>query len=148
MSSGSKESGTLADLTAHASAPQAGSNRAFGIVFTVAFAFVAAWPLLKGGPLRLWAAAVAGVFLVLAIAVPRVLGPLNRLWMLFGLLLGRIVSPIVLFLVYVIAVVPTGLILRMRGKDPLKRQFDATAASYWVHREPPGRPDATMTRQF
>lgn len=148
MSSGSKEGGTLADLTAHASGPEKGSDRTFGIIMAIAFGVVAAWPLLKDGSVRLWAAGVAAIFLVLALAVPRVLGPVNRLWMLFGILLGRIVSPIVLFLVYIVAVVPTGLILRLRGLDPLKRRFDAAAASYWVHRTPPGKPDGTMTRQF
>jgi hypothetical protein len=68
--------------------------------------------------------------------------------MAFGLLLGRIISPIMLFLVYLIAVVPTGLIMRLAGKDPLHRRLDRDAKSYWVHRVPPGKPDATMTRQF
>ncbi|MBX3703137.1 MAG: hypothetical protein KF822_05135 [Steroidobacteraceae bacterium] len=148
MSAETRDKGTLADLTAHASGPEGGSNRAFGIVFAVVFAIIAAWPLMKGGPVRLWAAAIAAIFLLLALALPRVLAPLNRLWMAFGLLLGRIVSPIMLFLVYVIAVVPTGLIMRMFGKDPLHRRFDPAATSYWVHRVPPGKPDGTMTRQF
>lgn len=148
MSSSNRDKGTLADLTAHASGPERGSDRAFGIVFTIVFAIIAAWPLMKGGSVRLWAAAAAAIFLVLALAVPRSLAPLNRLWMAFGLLLSRIVSPIMLFLVYVIAVVPTGLIMRLLGKDPLHRSFDPGAKSYWVHRVPPGKPDATMTRQF
>jgi hypothetical protein len=148
MSSGTSDKGALADLTAHSSAPEGGSNRAFGIVFTIVFAIIAAWPLVKGGPVRLWAAAVAAIFLVLALAAPRVLRPLNRAWTAFGVLLGKIISPIMLFVVYVIAVVPTGLILRLRGKDPLHRRFDPEAKSYWVHRVPPGKPDATMSRQF
>jgi len=148
MSSGSSDKGALADLTAHASGPERGSDRAFGIVFAVVFSIIAAWPLIKGGPVRLWAAAVAALFLIVAVAFPRALAPLNRVWMAFGLLLGRIISPIMLFLVYVIAVVPTGLIMRVLGKDPLHRRFDRAAPSYWVHRVPPGKPDATMTRQF
>lgn len=148
MSAARHDKGTLADLTAHASGPERGSDRAFGIVFAVVFAVIAAWPLLKDGSVRLWSAGVAGGFLVLALAIPKVLAPLNRLWMAFGLLLGRIVSPIVLFLVYVIAVVPTGLIMRLSGKDPLNRRFDAAAKSYWILRVPPGKPDGTMTRQF
>jgi len=148
MSAGSKDKGSLADLTAHASGPEGGSDRAFGIVFAVVFSLVAAWPLLKDGPVRPWAAAVAGLFLVVALAIPRILAPLNRLWMAFGLLLARIVSPIMLFVVYVIAVVPTGIVMRLRGKDPLHRRFDPAAKSYWVHRVPPGKPDATMSRQF
>lgn len=148
MSSKTRDQGTLADLTAHASEPQGGSSRGFGIVFAIVFAIIAAWPLMKGGPVRLWAAAGAAIFLLLAFAAPRLLTPLNKVWMAFGLLLGRIISPIMLFVVYVIAVVPTGLILRLRGKDPLHRRFDPAASSYWVHRVPPGKPDATMSRQF
>lgn len=140
--------GDLADLTSHASGPERGSDRAFGVVFTIAFAVVAAWPLMKAGPVRIWAAAVAAIFLILALVVPRSLAPLNRLWMALGLLLGRIISPIMLFLVYLMAVVPTGLIMRALGKDPLHRRLDRDAKSYWVHRVPPGKPDATMTRQF
>jgi len=143
-----RQTGHLADLTSHASGPERGSDRTFGVVFTIAFVIIAAWPLMKGGLIRIWAAAVAVVFLVLALAIPRSLAPLNRLWMAFGLLLGRIISPIMLFLVYCIAVVPTGLIMRLTGKDPLHRRFDRKATSYWVHRVPPGKPDATMTRQF
>jgi hypothetical protein len=148
MSTGSKDSGTLADLTAHASGPERGSDRTFGIVFTILFLIIGCWPLLKDGPVRVWALGVAGIFLALAIAVPKALAPLNRLWMAFGLLLGRIISPIMLFLVYLVAVVPTGLIMRAMGKDPLHRRLDRAAKSYWVHRVPPGKPDATMTRQF
>jgi len=148
MSSGKPDKGTLADLTAHASGPERGSDRSFGIVFAIVFAIIAAWPMVRGGSVRLWAAAVTAIFLVVAFAVPKALAPLNRLWMAFGLLLGRIISPIMLFLVYVIAVVPTGLIMRLLGKDPLHRRFDAAAKSYWIHRVPPGKPDATMSRQF
>jgi hypothetical protein len=107
MSMTKKDSGTLADLTAHASEPERGSDRTFGIVFTILFLVIGCWPLFKDGPVRLWALAVAAVFLILALAVPRALAPLNRLWMAFGLLLGRIISPIMLFLVFLIAVVPT-----------------------------------------
>jgi hypothetical protein len=148
MSSPRKASGALADLTAHASAPERGSERAFGIVFTILFVVIGAWPLMRGGEPRLWSLGIAGLFLLTALAAPRWLAPLNSLWMKFGLLLGMIVSPIMLFLVYVVAVVPTGVIMRLRGKDPLHRRFEPEAASYWVHRNPPGKPDETMGRQF
>src|SRR5688572_29398427 len=105
MSGPSRDTGTLADLTSHSSAPEAGSSRSFGIVFAVVFTIIGCWPLLKSGPVRPWALVVAALFLGLGVAAPKVLAPLNRLWMQFGLLLGRIVSPIVLFLVYIVAVV-------------------------------------------
>jgi len=143
-----RSEGGLADLSEHASAPERGSDRTFGIVFAILFGVIGAWPLMRDDLPRLWSLAIAALFLLAALAVPKVLAPLNRLWMAFGLLLGRIVGPVMLFVVYVIAVVPTGLILRMRGKDPLHRSFDRAAASYWVHRNPPGKPDGTMSRQF
>lgn len=142
------DSGALADLTGHSSAPEGGSDRSFGLVFTAVFVVIGCLPLIKSGPVRLWALAVAAIFLGLALAVPKVLAPLNRLWMQFGLLLGRIVAPIVLFLVYAIAVVPTGLLMRLAGKDPMRRRFDSTAASYWVPRVPVGKPDRSMSNQF
>lgn len=148
MSQSRRKSTVLTDLTAHASGPEPGSDRTFGIVIAAVFLIVAAWPLLNDGRPRLWAFAVAAPFLLAAILSPKVLAPLNRLWMAFGLLLGRIVAPVMLLVVYLIAVVPTGLIMRLRGKDPLHRRFDREAPSYWVHRDPPGKPDATMTRQF
>lgn len=140
--------GTLADLAAHASAPERGSERSFGLVFAAVFAIVGLWPLWMNGAPRYWAIVAATVFLMLAFLVPRVLAPLNRLWMQVGLLLGRIVSPIVLLLLFVVAVIPTGLILRLVGKDPLQRRFEPQLDTYWIRRQPPARPDAGMKNQF
>jgi Saxitoxin biosynthesis operon protein SxtJ len=148
MSGPSRDTGTLADLTSHSSAPEAGSSRSFGIVFAVVFTIIGCWPLLTSGPVRLWALVVAALFLSLALAAPKALAPLNRHWMKFGLLLGRIVSPIVLFLVYIVAVVPSGILMRLMGRDPMHRQFDPTVNSYWIPRVPVGKPDRTMANQF
>ena len=148
MPTARKDTGALADLTGHSSAPEGASNRSFGLVFTALFMVIACWPLIKSGPVRLWALAVAAILLGLSLGAPRLLAPLNRLWMHFGLLLGRIVAPIVLFLVYIITVVPTGLLMRLVGKDPMRRKFDPAASSYWVPRVPVGKPDRTMTNQF
>lgn len=143
-----KDTGTLADLTGHSSAPERGSDRTFGLVFTAVFVVIGCWPVIKSDPVRLWSLAVAAIFLGLALAAPRLLAPLNRIWTQFGLLLGHIVSPIVLFIVYCVAIVPTGLLMRFMGKDPMRRKFDPAAGSYWVSRVPVGKPDLTMTRQF
>jgi hypothetical protein len=148
MSSPRKDTGTLADLTVHSSAREGGSDRSFGLVFTAVFVVIGCLPLLKSGAVHFWALAVAAVFLGFALLAPKVLAPLNRVWTQFGLLLGRVVAPIVLFLVYCIAVVPTGLLMRLMGKDPLHRKFDQAASSYWVPRVPVGKPDRTMTNQF
>lgn len=124
------------------------SDRAFGIVFTVVFALVGAWPLLHGNGLRLWSLAVAAAFLLAALVRPGLLAPLNRLWMKFGLLLHRITNPLIMGLVFFVAVVPTGLVMRLRGKDPLRLRFDREARSYWIDRKPPGPDPDTMRNQF
>ena len=124
------------------------SNRAFGIVFTVVFLVIALWPLVKGEGPRLWALVVAGGFLLLAIALPRYLAPLNRLWARFGTLLHKIVNPIILGLMFVLAITPVALIFRVLRKDPLNRRYDRDAESYWIEREDVGPPPETMRDQF
>ena len=136
------------ELVAHAAPPPKGSNRSFGFVFAGVFAIVAVLPLFSGGRLRLWALAVGAVFLLAALIAPRVLEPLNELWARIGLLLNRIVSPIALLLVFLVAVLPTAWLLRLFGKDPLHRTIDSQAETYWVTRVPPGRPDGQMKKQF
>ncbi len=136
------------ELVAHASPPPKGSNRSFGIVFAGVFAVIALLPLFTGRPVRVWAIGLSALFLVAALAVPGLLAPLNELWARVGLLLNRIVSPVALLLVYALAVLPTGWLLRLFGKDPLHRSIDHQARSYWIERVPPGRPDGQMKKQF
>ena len=125
------------------------SDRAFGYVFAAVFAIVAAWPVVFGeGGLRWWAVAVAGVFLVLALMLPRVLAPLNRLWLRFGLLLHRVVNPLVMGLLFFLVLTPMGLIARACGKDFLRLRRDPGAASYWLPRQPPGPAPDGMRNQF
>jgi hypothetical protein len=124
------------------------SDRSFGFVFAVVFVIVAVWPLWHGGGLRWWSVGVAAAFAVIAVAIPRVLAVPNRLWMKLGLLLGKIVSPIALGILFYLVFLPIGLLMRLAGKDPLKLKRDAAAASYWVDREPPGPPPTSMTNQF
>lgn len=111
------------------------SERSFGLVFTGVFALIGLLPLLDGHPVRWWALVIAGVFAVLAFIAPRLLAPLHRVWMTIGKLLHRVVSPLVLGLLYSVAVVPTGWFLRARGLDPLRLKFDPAARTYWVTRE-------------
>jgi Saxitoxin biosynthesis operon protein SxtJ len=138
----------IADLVGHSAPPQGGSDRAFGLVFAAFFALVGAYPLVKGAPVRAWALILAVVLILAAIARPHLLSRANRLWNAFGRLLGRIVSPVALLLAYALAVVPTGLLLRAFGKDPLRLRPDREAKTYWLERTPPGRADERMTRQF
>lgn len=124
------------------------SDRSFGIVFTVVFAIIGLVPLIHGGALRLWSLIVAAAILAIALIYPRLLAPANRLWMKFGLLLHRVTNPIIMGFVFYLAVVPTALVLKMLGKDPLRRKLDKEAASYWILREPPGPPPDSMKNQF
>ncbi|MPZ36583.1 MAG: hypothetical protein GEU95_00735 [Rhizobiales bacterium] len=125
-----------------------GSNRTFGIVFAVVFTIIALWPLLSGGTPRLWASAIAAGFLGAALVAPKLLSPFNRAWFQVGLALHRVVNPIVMAVIYYGTVVPIGLILRARGKDPLRLKRDPDAPSYWITRDPPGPPRGSMTKQF
>lgn len=128
--------------------PEGSSDRSFGLVFTAFFAVVATLPLWEGGALRNWALIVAGLFLAASLGAPRLLAPLNRLWMKAGRLLGRITSPIALGIVFFGAVMPTGLLMRLFGKDPLRLRADPQARSYWIGRAPPGPAPESLKNQF
>ena len=131
------------------SAPVAGSsNRSFGIVFAVVFGLIALWPALFGGSARWWAASIGGGFVIAAFAYPDVLAPLNRLWLKFGLLLHRVVSPVVLSLMFFVVVTPVGLLMRALGKTPLRLRLDRSAGSYWIERRPPGPAPESLRDQF
>lgn len=85
---------------------------------------------------------------VLGLAAPLVLAPLNRAWTKLGLVLFKVVNPLVLGLIFLLTIVPIGLILRASGKDLLRLKFDRTAKSYWILREPPGPSPESMPQQF
>ena len=133
---------------ARADGVKIGSPRAFGIVFSIVFAVIGLWPLIAGSPARIWALGVSAVFLALAFVWPRALDPLNRLWFLFGLLLHKIVNPIVMGLLFYVTVTPIALIMRFMGKDQMRLKFDRSARTYWIDRTPPGPAPDTMRRQF
>jgi len=124
------------------------SDRSFGVVFAVFFALIAFWPLLKGHPLRLWAAPVSAIFLFLALIRPSILHPLNLIWMTIGMLLNQVTNPIVTGAMFYGVITPVGVILRLRGKDPLRMRTDPTSDTYWLHRKPPGPAPETMVHQF
>ncbi len=124
------------------------SDRSFGIVFTVVFALIGLLPLGRGGEPRLWALLVAGTFLLLALVGPSLLRPLNRLWFRFGLLLHRVVSPIVMGVIYYAVFTPLGALMRLLRKRPLRLSFDRSAVTYWIVREPAAPASETMKRQF
>ena len=124
------------------------SDRSFGVVFAVVFSVIGLLPLAFGSGVRVWALVLGTAFLLMALAIPRSLAPLNRLWLRFGLLLHRIVSPIVLGIMFYGVITPTGAIMRAFGKDLLRLRFDRSSRSYWVDRVPPGPPPESIKDQF
>jgi hypothetical protein len=117
-------------------------------VFATVFTLIGLLPLFHHNPVRLWSLGVAAAFLIVALTVPKILAPLNRLWMKFGLLLHAIVNPVVMAFLFFSTVTPIALLLRLRGKDPLRLKLDPAARSYWIDRTPPGPSPDTMPRQF
>jgi Mg2+/Co2+ transporter CorB len=121
------------------------SPKSFGIVFFIVFLIIALYPLTNSEGLRIWALVTSFVFLLLAFIAPKTLSIPNMLWFKFGLLLGSIIAPIVMALVYFVSVLPTGLIMRLLGKDLLKQKLDKNVKSYWIERSEPMGP---MKNQF
>lgn len=132
----------------HSQVLEGSSDRNFGLVFAAFFLIVALTPLFHGQDTRLWAVGVSTTFSILALAIPAVLAPLNHLWTAFGLLLHRIASPIALAILFYGVVAPTGLLMRLLGKDPLRLHFDRDAPSYWIQRTPPGPSAESLNNQF
>jgi hypothetical protein len=124
------------------------SDRVFGLVFTGAFCVIAAWPLWHAQSPRWWALGVAVIFLVVALTRPALLAGLNRQWMKLGILLGKVVSPVALGVLFYGALTPLGAIMRLTGKDPLRLKRATSTESYWINRKPPGPPPNSMTNQF
>ena len=138
---------THENFSSGGSAPPS-SDRSFGFVFAAAFAFFGLIPLLRGKPLRLWCLVLSAGFLLLALAIPVILHPLNRVWVRFGVLLGKVTNPLITGLMFFIVFTPAALILRLLGKDSLRLKFDSGAATYWIPRNPPGPLPETMRNQF
>ena len=109
------------------------SNRSFGIVFFIVFFLIAIYPIIKEGDLRLWSLVISLVFLILGIINSKILSPLNKLWFKFGLLLGKIVSPIVMGAIFFFVVTPIGLFMRFIGKDLLNLKINSNK-SYWINK--------------
>jgi hypothetical protein len=124
------------------------SDRAFGFVFAGVFLLIAGWPLFHAQAPRWWALGVAVGFMLVALLRPALLAGLNRQWMKLGILLGKVVSPIALGILFYGVITPLGTLLRLAGKDPLRLKHDASAESYWIRRKPPGPPPDSMTNQF
>ena len=120
------------------------SNKSFGIVFFIVFLILALYPLIKDGNLRLWSLIVSLIFLILGLTNSIILTPLNRLWFKFGIFLGKIVSPIILGTIFFLIVTPTGLLLRLFGKDVINLKYNNNN-SYWIEKT---GPKSNMKDQF
>ena len=123
-----------------------GSNRSFGLVFFVVFFIIAFWSF-RGNlnEIKILPLFISLIFLILGLIKSNLLTPLNKIWFKFGIILGAIISPIVMAVVFFLVVTPTGLIMRIMGKDLLKRKYDKTKQSYWIKRD---QAIGTMKRQF
>ena len=121
-----------------------GSNRSFGIVFFVVFLLISFYPLLNNENIRIWSLIVSLIFLVLGIINSNFLSPLNNLWFKFGILLGKIISPIIMGIIFFLVVTPIGLIMKLMGKDLLNLKY-SDYKSYWIEKTDP---KSKMKNQF
>ena len=108
------------------------SNKSFGLVFFALFMIIALWPLLNDENIRIWSVIVSIIFLILGLFNSKILTPFNKLWMRLGILLGAIVSPIVMGIVYFAVITPIGLIMKLFGKDVLNLKIDKNKNTYWT----------------
>ena len=121
-----------------------GSNKSFGIVFFVVFLFISIYPLINNEDIRLWSLIISLIFLVLGILNSNLLLPLNKLWFKLGILLGKIISPIIMGVIFFLVVTPIGLLMRLLGKDVLNLKF-RDYQSYWSGKT---GPKSKMKNQF
>ena len=125
-----------------------GTERAFGFVFAGFFALLSGLAWWNASNYLLYWLAASAAFLIVALAAPRLLAPLNRLWFKFGLLLNAIVSPVIMGLLFFLTITPIGWLMRLFGARPLNLTFDSAAETYWIRRDPPGPPPASLKNQF
>ena len=121
-----------------------GSNRSFGLVFFVVFLLISFYPLLNDENIRVWSLITSLIFLILGLLNSNLLLPLNKIWFKFGLLLGRVVSPLIMSIIFFLVVTPTAYIMRIVGKDLLNLKFN-TNQSYWIEKK---GPKSKMKNQF
>ena len=121
-----------------------GSNKSFGIVFFTVFLIIAIWPLLNGYEIRYWSLIISIVFLLLGILNSKILTPLNKIWFKIGILLGNVISPIVMSIIFFLVVTPTSFIMKILGKDLLNLKKN-TKNSYWIKKQ---NQNSRMKKQF
>ena len=120
------------------------TNKNFGIVFFIVFLIIALFPLINDGSLRIWSLIVSTFFLFLGLINSKILTPLNKIWFKFGLLLGKVVSPVIMGFIFFLVVTPIAFIMRLIGKDLLNLKFNKYK-SYWIEKT---GPKSNMKNQF
>ena len=120
------------------------SNRSFGIVFAIVFLLIAFWPILNEGQIRLWSIIISIIFLILGLLNSKLLKPLNILWFKFGIFLGKIISPLIMGIIFFFVVTPIAVLMRLLKKDLLNLKF-TNKTSYWIEKNDP---KSKMKNQF
>ena len=121
-----------------------GSNRSFGVVFFIIFLLISTYPLINNENIIIWSLVTSLIFLFLGIINSNILSPLNILWFRFGLLLGKIISPVVMGIIFFLVVTPIGFLMKLSKKDTLNLKFD-NSKSYWIEKK---GPKSKMKNQF
>ena len=121
------------------------SNRSFGLLFFVVFLIIGLWPIKNGENLNIYFLTASVIFLILGLINSKLLSPLNKLWIKFGEILGIIIAPLVMALVYFFILTPVSLIVRIFGKDLLGLKFLKEKETYWIKRK---KNLGSMKKQF
>ncbi len=111
-----------------------GSNRSFGIVFFIVFLTIGLWPILNENEIRIWSVIISLIFLILGLVNSKILTPLNKVWFRFGILLGNFIAPIVMGAVFFLAVTPTGILMKLFGKDLINLKKN-NKKTYWIEKK-------------
>ena len=120
------------------------SNKSFGLVFFIVFLIIATYPLINNQNIRIWSLVIALIFLILGLISSNILSPLNRIWFKFGIFLGKIVSPVIMGIIFFFVVTPIAILMKILKKDLLNLKFNSEN-SYWIQRN---EPDSKMKNQF
>ena len=121
------------------------SNRNFGLFFFVVFLIVGIWPLTSGESIRIWSTTISLIFLILGLMNSKLLTPLNKLWLKLGIILGAVIAPIVMGVVFFLVVTPIGFVMRVLGKDLINKKYDKKIKTYWIDRD---KNIGSMKKQF
>ena len=121
-----------------------GSNRSFGIVFFIVFLLISTYPLLNDNNIRIWSLILSVIFLILGLINSSILTPLNKVWFKFGIFLGKIVSPLVMGIIFFLVVTPIGILMRILNKDILNLKYN-NKSTYWIEKT---GPKSKMKNQF